>query len=129
MRSALTTLALTLSLMGCGSEVPPPFPIAADVYYTGGESCAASTYLAGLLLIDRTTQPNRLVIQDDRGDKTSITWRGWGYRFRMAGDQVEVVDGWTVVATSGRRYAIGGRYEAAFHGFWACAGEVIPEPG
>ena len=125
MRRVVAGLALTVCLVGCQAEVPPPFPITGDIYYTSGQSCTASAYLVGLLMIDRSTQPDQLVVEDDGGDKTGVTWRG-DYRFRMAGDEVEVVDGWRVVATSGRRYAIGGRHDPAFHGFWACAGDVRP---
>jgi hypothetical protein len=125
MRRVVSGLAVALCLFGCSAEVPVTFPIAGDIYYTGGESCKASAYFVGLLMIDRTVEPNRLVVQDDQGAKTGITWRGWGYSFRMAGDEVEVVDGWTVVATSGGRYAIGGHH-AGGGGFWACAGDVRP---
>ena len=124
MRRSLTALALALSLLGCAAEVPPSFTITADIYYTGWGGCTASTYLVGLLMIDRTVQPNRLVVHDDRGDMKAITWRG-SYRFRMAGDEVEIVDGWRVVATSGRRYKIGGGTLAG--SFWAC-GDITSDP-
>lgn len=119
MRWAITTLALTLSLAGCGSEVP--FPMSADVFYVGGDKCPASTFLVGVLVID----DGRLAIQDDEGALTRLTWRAVNRARQLPGGEVEVMDGWTVVATTGRRYAIGGGYEAAFGGFWACA-DVVP---
>jgi hypothetical protein len=121
LRRVVATLALTLCLLGCRSEVP--FTIAGDLYWTGGEGCPSSAYLVGTLVIDR----DRLVLQDDRGVMTGLTWRG-SYRARMAGDQVEIVDGRTVVATSGHRYKLGGTWAPQWGGWWAC-GEVIPEPG
>jgi hypothetical protein len=123
MRRVAATLALALCLLGCRAEVPVRFPIGMDVYYTGGGGCTASSYLVGRLVIDH----DRLVLRDDQGVMTELTWRG-SYRARMAGDEVEIVDGWTVVATSGRRYKIGGNWGFPGDTFWACA-EVIPQPG
>jgi hypothetical protein len=99
MRLVAATLALAMCLLGCRSEVP--FPIAADVYYVGAdqEGCSASTYLVGVLVIDR----DRLVIQDDHGVSTSLTWRGTYSARQLAGGEVEVMNGWTVVATTGHR--------------------------
>ena len=119
MRRVVATLALALCLVGCRSEVP--FTIAGDLYWTGGEGCPSSTFLVGTLVIDH----DRLVLQDDQGVMTSLVWRG-SYAARMAGDAVEIVDGWTVVAKSGGRYKLGGHWAPQWGG-WSACGEVIPE--
>jgi hypothetical protein len=127
MRGVAATLALALALalaLIAGGVTDAPFGIATDVLYTQGVGCTgASTYLVGVLAVDG----GNLVIQDDRGVVTPLIWRGsYSARRGLLGGEVEVMDGRTVVATTGQRYKLGGAIAPEFGGrFWAC-GDVIP---
>ncbi len=126
---AVTTIvALALCFVGCQSPAAgsskEPVLVAGDVFFVGADAggCTGSTSIVGRLVI---TDDRRLVLQDDQGVNTMITWRG-SFGSRMNGDEVEILDGGTVIARSGGRYRLGG--VEGFGGFWAC-GDVVPEPG
>ena len=118
-------IAIFLVALGIGGCQRPVF-VTVDVFYVGPDSggCVPpSTYLVARLVV---TDDRRLVLEDDQGAITAVTWRG-SFSSRTVGDDVEILDGATVIARSGgARYRIGGRWDASF-GFWAC-GEVTPEP-
>lgn len=126
-----TTLALALCLLGCGSaaqsDEPRPWPSGAPAGFSTdiiGNSCAAPTYLVGLLIAD--PEGGAALLSDD-DVINRLVWRmGFSPR-RLPDSQIEVLDGnGTVVATTGRRYRIGGQDAPFFHGFWVC-GAVIPQ--
>ena len=126
MRRVIAILLLAMAVAGC-QFVQKPIFVQSDVFYVGPDSggCVPpSTYLVARLVI---TDDRRLVLQDNQGVMTSVTWRG-GFNVRTTDDEVEILDGSTVIAKKGGgRYKIGGRWEPSF-GFWAC-GDVMPEPG
>lgn len=122
MRRVITVLTLALSLSGCSLSSPP---FLADVI---GTHCAPETYLVGLLKVDPELG---LVIQDDQDVITQLMLR-MTHSTRWSSDkprEVEVLDDdGVVLATTGRRYKIGGEVAEWFGGrFWACAEIFIPQ--
>ena len=112
--------------LGPGGVTDAPFAIEGDILFTQGNGCwAAPTGLVGELVVDG----GRLAIQDDRGLVTPVIWRAANTARRgLLGGEVEVIYGWSVVATTGHRYKFGGQFAPQFGGgvkFWAC-GNVIP---
>jgi hypothetical protein len=111
-----------MCLLGCGLRSPSDLPpVAKDII---GTRCAEEELLVGLLIADPKLG---LVIRDDQGVMTPLLLR-MRHSIRwspdpLAFDQIEVVDGdGNVLATTGRRYKIGGQIaEWAGNRFWACA--------
>ena len=121
---AIVVLVVAVCALGCGSSAPAAtsFLLTTDI---SGNPCSATEYVTGLLVNDAT---RGLVIRDDQGVVTHIVWRMSDSARQRPGGEIEVLDSReTVIATSGRRYRIGGYAPPAFEGaFWACAGVIIP---
>jgi hypothetical protein len=122
MRQLTATLALALSLIGCGSARP-------DVQFRqdliDNKHCSPERYVVGQLV----ASPD-LAILDHQGVLTPLTWPS-SYSLRwspgLLTGQIDVLDDTgTVVATVGHRYKIGGMDFIGNGTFWACAG-VIPQ--
>src|SRR5215207_6855100 len=133
MRRAITTVALALSLVGCGSNGPPegePFelvtswePGTADFH-----ACRPGWWAAGRLVVD-PKRGTALQVEDGdyfvkKGDMIRVLW--WPtYTGRRIGNEVMVLDPHgRVVATTGQRYRIQGSFERV--GFVACGSQVTP---
>jgi hypothetical protein len=134
MRRAIATLALAISLAGCGL-VPTqgePFELVTSWEPGSAESpgsCRPGWGTVGLLVID----PERgTAIKVDGGDfldtnmGTTMPVLWWPtFTARRLGDVVSVIDpDGNVVATTGRRYRIAGSFEPV--GFVACGADVLP---
>ena len=122
---AIVVLVVAVCALGCGSSAPAATSYLLTTDIAGGQRCSASEYVTGVLVDDPTLG---LVIRDDQGVATHIVWRQSDSARKLPGGEIEVLDSSeTVIATSGRRYRIGGYHVPAFNGaFWACAGVIIP---
>ena len=122
MRRLTTSLALALSLIGCGS-VRPDVPFGQDLI--DRKDCLAEKFIVGRLV----ARPG-VAIQDDQGVITGLTWPS-SYSLRWSGGllagQFDVLDDTgAVIATLGQRYRIGGVDFSGNGTFWAC-GDVTPQ--
>ena len=122
---AIVVLVIAVCALGCGSSAPAATSYLLTTDIAGGNRCSASEYVTGVLVHDPTLG---LVIRDDQGVATHIVWRQSDSARQLPGGEIEVLDSSeTVIATSGRRYRIGGYHPTAWEGaFWACAGVIIP---
>jgi hypothetical protein len=142
MRRVVVALVLGLSVLGCGMLTPSsepfpfssepfplssgrfPFDISGDLYYGEGGGCEASRFLVGVIVGDPELG---LAIRDDQNVVHPVIWHG-GYKYRWSSTspgEVELLHGSTVMATTGRRYKIGGSDHT--DRFWACANVFIPQ--
>ena len=117
MRQLITILALAACLTGCGS-VQPSLNIAQDLI--DNNNCVPEKFLVGQLT-------DSLALQSDEEGLRGLIWPS-SYSFRwspgLLAGHFDVLDNTgTVVATTGRRYRIGGsEFVAAGNRFWVCGG-------
>ena len=128
LRLALALAVVFAGLLGCGpgTTVNTEAPIVMVGEDVSGNSCSAAKYLTGLLIEVPSLGTS---IQDDEGVMTHVVWPMYTVGRRLAGGEIELSDNRTrsVVATTGRRYKIGGTDFPSGLGFWACAHVVIPQ--
>jgi hypothetical protein len=147
MRRATTTLALALSVLGCGpapaasepfdlltswepgSAPGNPCPAQPVAPCGGGPACRPGWHVDGELVVDPNGGTAVKVESDsDRGTVGTMMAVMWWPTFSglRVGDRVEVLDPeGKVVAITGLRYRIMGSFEQI--GFVACGDEVIPK--
>lgn len=123
MRRVTASLALALTLSGCGWFAPgdPVYLLTGEPLGTAG--CFTS-FALGLLLEDPTY--GTAIHDENGGGTTPVMWRS-GYTGHRVGSEVSVVDllG-NVVATTGQTYKIAGGYvdgdssQLPTRVFWAC---------
>jgi hypothetical protein len=119
MRKLTTSLALALCLSGCGSTRPDTF--VQDL--NDAKNCQPEKFLVGWFTEDLALQT------DEEGTRELIWPSSYSLRWLPAwlGGHFEVLDETgTVVATTGRRYKVGGTEFLGNGRFWACA-DVIPQ--
>ena len=121
MHRITASIGLTVSLLGCGSAGPSVAPVV--VADSIGTSCAAEEFRVGLLIADPELG---LAIRDDQNIVTPLLFRlshdfGWSSEWPGEFEVRDRATG-TVLATTGRRYKVGGKV-ADWHGnrFWTCA--------
>ena len=117
----ITTLAMALCLLGCGSVVPPWDRV--ELLTDNGNPPAPGCYTAaagGPLIVDRTYGT---AIDVGSTTPVPVMWP-LGFTGRRSGSEVEVLDpDGKVVATTGRTYNLRGGFALDDpRVFWACGG-------
>jgi hypothetical protein len=138
MRRAIATLALALSLIGCGSPPSPiePFePVRLTTSWepgaAGSPSCRPGWWAAGRLVVDPTHGTAMMVESGDyHGPKDvpmPVLWWPTVSARRIGNDIAVISPDGKVMAMTGRRYRIEGSFERV--GFVACTFEnSMPRP-
>ena len=113
-------LALALCLAGCAAQ--PNVQFAQDLI--DNHDCLPEKVLTGRLT-------NDLTLESDEEGLRRLIWPGsYSLRWSALAGHFDVLDGTgAVVATTGRRYRVGGsEFVAAGNAFWVCGGLTPLEP-
>ncbi len=117
MRHVTATVVLAVCLTGCGFARPD---LAFHQDLNDNKNCAPEKFLLGQL-------NDGLALETDENETRSLIWPS-SYKLRwspgfLTGHFEVLDDTGTVVATTGRRYKIGGmEFVAAGNAFWVCGG-------